>query len=202
MSGLWNSRIIHHELRDLEKLFLTFFFEDDTKVNMHTFLSTKQHQGESLKDFVERFYVLALQNQSGITQKTLVDTCRHNLQTSILIQIGVAKCRTRINLLEYDQIVEEIVAWLKAEERSKPPKSERPPRCNQDQSGRKETMATDANLASISQPAEDRPPNHPRKMYSFKDDHVELLFKLLHKGNKLKRLKPWHPEEVGKNDSP
>jgi len=40
---------------DLEKLFLTRFFEDDSEVTMPTLLATKQRKGESIKAFVERF---------------------------------------------------------------------------------------------------------------------------------------------------
>ena len=40
---------------DLEKLFLTSFFEDDSKITMPTLLATRQQKGESVKVFVERF---------------------------------------------------------------------------------------------------------------------------------------------------
>ena len=79
---------------DLEKLFLTRFFEDDSEVTMPTLLATKQRKGESVKSFVERFQNVALRCPSGMTQATLVETCRHNLQTSLLTQIGVAESRT------------------------------------------------------------------------------------------------------------
>ena len=39
---------------DLEKLFLTRLFEDNTEVAMPTLLTTKQKKGESIKAFVER----------------------------------------------------------------------------------------------------------------------------------------------------
>ena len=45
---------------DLEKLFLTRFFEDDSEVTMSTLLETKQRKGESVKAFVERFQNIAL----------------------------------------------------------------------------------------------------------------------------------------------
>ena len=45
---------------DLEKLFLTRFFEDDSEVTMPTLLATKQRKGESVKSFVERFRNVAL----------------------------------------------------------------------------------------------------------------------------------------------
>ena len=43
---------------------------------------------------------------------------------------------------------------------------------------------------------------HANKHYSFKDEHVISLFKLLHKSNKLKLPKAKRPEEVGKIDDP
>ena len=46
---------------DLEKLFLTHFFEDDSEITMPTLLATKKRKRESVKAFVERF---------GITQAT------------------------------------------------------------------------------------------------------------------------------------
>jgi len=66
---------------DLEKLFLTRFFEDDSKITMPTLLVTRQQKGELVKAFVERFQNMALRCPSGMTQATLVETCRHNLQT-------------------------------------------------------------------------------------------------------------------------
>ena len=45
---------------DLEKLFLTRFFEDNLKVTMPTLLTTKQQKGESVKVFVERFQNMML----------------------------------------------------------------------------------------------------------------------------------------------
>ena len=45
---------------DLEKLFLTRFFEDNLEVTMPTLLTTKQQKGESVKVFVERFQNMML----------------------------------------------------------------------------------------------------------------------------------------------
>ena len=38
--------------------------------------------------------------------------------------------------------------------------------------------------------------------YSFKDEHVNSLFRLLKKSNRLKLSKARRPEEVGKTDNP
>ena len=40
------------------------------------------------------------------------------------------------------------------------------------------------------------------KLYSFKDEHVVSLFKLLQKSNKLKLLEIRRPKELGKTDNP
>ena len=42
----------------------------------------------------------------------------------------------------------------------------------------------------------------PTKLYSFKDEHVVSLFKLLQKSNKFKLSDIRRPEEVGKSDDP
>jgi len=85
---------------NLKKLFLTRFFEDDSEITMPTLLATGQWKGESVKTFLERFQNMALRYPSGMTQATLVESCRHNLQTSLLPQIGVAESRSWKQLVE------------------------------------------------------------------------------------------------------
>jgi len=79
---------------DLEALFLSCFFEEEADINMHTLLLTKQKEGELVKDFIERFRELAMRSGSGMTPETLVETCRHNFLTPILVQMGVVECKT------------------------------------------------------------------------------------------------------------
>src|SRR3954468_19950168 len=69
---------------DLEALFLSRFFEEEADINMHTLFLTKQ--GELVKDFIERFRELAMRSRSGMTPETLIETCRHNFHTLILVQ--------------------------------------------------------------------------------------------------------------------
>jgi len=45
---------------DLEKLFLTCFFEDDSKLIMPTLRATRQWKREQVKAFIERFQNMAL----------------------------------------------------------------------------------------------------------------------------------------------
>jgi len=40
---------------DLEKIFLTRFFKDDSEITIPTLLAMRQQKGESVKAFVERF---------------------------------------------------------------------------------------------------------------------------------------------------
>ena len=42
----------------------------------------------------------------------------------------------------------------------------------------------------------------PNKQYSFKEEHVDSLFKLLNKSNRLKLPEIRRPDEVGKTDNP
>jgi len=65
---------------DLEKLFLTCFFEDDWEITMTTLLAMRQQKGEPVKAFVERFWNLVLRCPSGMTKATLVETCHHNFK--------------------------------------------------------------------------------------------------------------------------
>ena len=51
-----------------------------------------------------------------MTQATLVKICRHNLQTSLLAQIGVTESRTWKQFFQQGEQAEEIVVRVKAEE--------------------------------------------------------------------------------------
>ena len=49
-----------------------------------------------------------------MTPETLVETCRHNFLTPILVQIGVVECKTWKQLQEHGQTTQELVALVKA----------------------------------------------------------------------------------------
>ena len=54
----WFRKLLEGSIKnwgDLEKLFLTRFFEDDSEIIMPTLLTTIQQKGELVKAFVERF---------------------------------------------------------------------------------------------------------------------------------------------------
>ena len=62
---------------------------------------------------------MALRCSSGMTQSTLVETCRHNLQTDLLARIGVAECRSWRQLISQGEQAQKIIARIKAEEQSR-----------------------------------------------------------------------------------
>src|SRR5436853_872228 len=154
---------------------------------MHTLHLTKQKEGESIKDYIERFCELAMRSRSGMTPEVLGETCRHNFLTPILAQMGVVECKTWKQLQEHGQTAEELVALVKAEEKHKTPRSDRPPpRRNQEPSAKKETLAADTQQPSSSRPVGGGYTDRSQITYSIKDDKVEALFKMLNKGNKMK----------------
>ena len=75
---------------------------------------------------------MALRCPSGMTQSTLVETCRYNLETSLLAQIGVTECRTWNQLVLQGEQAEEIVARVRTEEKDS--KRDLKSQCNAHQS--------------------------------------------------------------------
>src|SRR4051812_15717193 len=171
---------------------------------MHTLLLTMQKEKELVKDFIERFRELAMRSRSGMTPETLVETCRHNFLTPILIQMGVVECKTWKQLQEHGQMAEELVAFVRTEEKNnRTPRGGGPPsRRNQDPPAKKEILAADTQQASSSHPTGGGFIDRSQIKYSFKDDKVEALFKMLSKSGQLKLPEPRKPEELGKTDDP
>jgi len=151
---------------------------------------------------------MALRCPSGMTQTTLVETCHHNLQTSLLAQIGVAEYRTWKQLVLQGEQVEEIVARVRAEEKDsklRPDKSMRHAPESSSHLRRKDTLIMEVKSPSKTQSVrEGMASGQPRanKLYSFEDEHVVSLFKLLQKSNRLKLSEIKCPKEVGKTDDP
>src|SRR3954465_12625968 len=106
--------------------------------------------------------------------ETLVETCRHNFLSPILVQMGVVKCKTWKQLQEHCQTAEELVALIKAEEKNnRMPRGGGPhPRCNQDPPAKKETLAAYTEQASSSRPTVGGFIDRSQVKYSFKDDKV------------------------------
>src|SRR5436190_16386600 len=77
-----------------------------------------------------------------------------------------------------------------------------PPRRNQDLPAKKETLAADTQQASSSRPTGGGFIDRSQVKYSFKDDKVEALFKMLNKDGQLKLPEPKNLEDIGKIDDP
>src|SRR3954465_13049749 len=107
-------------------------------------------------------------------------------------------------LHEYGQTTQELVALVRAEEKNN--RTSRgggpPPRRNQDPPIKKETLAADTQQALSSRPTGGGFIDRSQVKYSFKDDKVEALFKMLDKGGQLKLSEPRNPEDVGKTNDP
>src|SRR4051812_47120197 len=96
-----------------------------------------------------------------------------------------------------------MIALMKAEEKNKVPRGGRPPpRRNQHLPAKKETLVADTQQASISHPTRSGFMDRSQVKYSFKDDKVEALFKMLSKSEQMKLPEPRSPEEVSKTDDP
>ena len=111
----------------------------------------------------------------------------------LLVQIGVAESRTWKQLVQQGEQAEEIITRVRAVENK--PRTEKSTRRALEisfQSKRKDTLATETKSPVKSQPARGGgSSSQPRanKQYAFKDEHVDSLFKLLNKSNRLKALK-------------
>src|SRR3954469_13578051 len=118
--------------------------------------------------------------------------------------MGVIECKTRKQLQEHGQTAQEPVALVKAEEKNyrTPRGGGPPPRRNQDPPVKKETLAADMQQASTFRPTGGGFIDRSQIKYSFKDDKVEALFKMLDKGGQLKLPEPRNPKDMGKTDDP
>src|SRR3954470_14913610 len=145
-----------------------------------------------------------MRSRNGMKPETLVGTCRHNFLNPILVQMEVAECKTWKQLQEHGQTAQELVALVRTEEKNNrtPRRGGPPPRRNQDSPVKKKTLAVDTQQASSSRPIGGGFIDRSQVKYSFKDDMVEALFKMLNKGGQLKLPKPRNPEDVGKTDDP
>src|SRR4051812_4993200 len=139
-----------------------------------------------------------------MTPETLVETSRHNFLALILVQMGVVECKTWKQLQEHGQTAQELVALVRAEEKNNrtPRGGGPPPRRNQDPPSKKETLAVDTQQASSSHPTGGGFIDRSQIKYSFKEDKVEALFKMLNKGGQLKLPELRNPGDVGKTDDP
>jgi len=59
----WSMKLLEGSIKnwgDQEKVFLAYFFEDDSEITMPTLLTTRQWKGEPVKAFMERLQNMAL----------------------------------------------------------------------------------------------------------------------------------------------
>ena len=128
---------------------------------------------------------MALLCPCGMTQSTLVKTSHHNLQTSLLAQIGVVEHRIWKQLVLQGEQAEEIIARVRAKEKDSKPKPDRPTQRapkSSSQHRRRVIMATEVKSPLKTQSVRGGMPRYQAcasKLYSFKDEHVVALFKLL-----------------------
>src|SRR3954470_23690820 len=73
-----------------------------------TLSSSPSRRKESWSKTIEQFRELAMRSRSGMTPETLVETCRHNFLTPILVQMGVVECKTWKQLQEHGQTAQEL----------------------------------------------------------------------------------------------
>jgi len=94
---------------------------------------------------------MTLRSPSCMTQSTLVKTCRHNLQTALLAQMGAVECRTWKQLVLQGKQAEEIVARVRAEEKDSKARPDKPTQRTPESSSqpkRRDTLATEVKSPS------------------------------------------------------
>jgi len=78
----------------LETQFLSHVYEDDTEMTIDKLLFGVQREGESIRDYIERFRNLSLMCPAGMPMPMLLQTCRHNFLDQVEIRIGPVKAYT------------------------------------------------------------------------------------------------------------
>ena len=73
---------------------------------MDKLLSTAQKEGESVRDYIERFYNLSLLCPAGVPLPMLIQTCRLNFLDKVKIRIGAVKAHAWKELIEQAEIAE------------------------------------------------------------------------------------------------
>ena len=73
---------------DLETRFLSQFYKDDTEVTIDKLLSMVQKEGESVREYIERFHNLSLMRPAGMPLPMMLQTCRHNFLDRVKVRMG------------------------------------------------------------------------------------------------------------------
>ena len=80
-----------------------------------------------------------------MTQSTLVETCRHNLQTDLLARIEVAEYHSWRQLISQGEQAQKIIVRIKAEEQSRQDQPKQSDQAQSPQSEGEDTTTTEAN---------------------------------------------------------
>ena len=74
---------------DMETMFLTNFFDDDTEVSIGTLFDEKQKDGELVENFVKRFWNKAMNCRDPVTKEFILQMCHNNLFLDMLEVMGM-----------------------------------------------------------------------------------------------------------------
>lgn len=188
---------------DVERLFLSRFFNDDTEVSMTTLLSERQKKDESVSEFVKRFRNKSLHSCEAISEPTLLEMCR-NISIKILSKIGAVEARSWKELVWQGEQAEAILKRMEVEE----PRSRRGS-CGQGttsspQSKGKNTLAVETVQSPRGSQKQKGPSSNtrPPKVYDFKEEQVVKIFNSLLQGNKTKLPEIRRPEDINKTEDP
>jgi hypothetical protein len=123
--------------------------------------------------------------------------------------MGVTECSSWRQLLSQGEQAEALIERIRDEEGDSKPKSEKPAHQTNSKhpyrSKGKETLATETKAAEKPKPVQTAGATLKQKLnkqYSFKDEHVVALFKLLLNSEKLKIPETRRPEEADKVNDP
>ena len=122
------------------------------------------------------------------------------LANHALVQIGVTEYHTRKKMVLQHEQAEGIIIRVKVEEKECKLRSEKSTRHVSESSSH--SRRNDTLTAEVKSPSKPKPARRSNfseqmranKQYSFKDEHVVSLFKLLYKSNKLKLQEARRPE--------
>ena len=98
--------------KDMERLFVARFFDDDTEVSMATLLTVKQRKTESVSNLVKRFRNRSLHSRDRVSEATLIEMCRNNLSISVLSNMGAVEARSWKDLLRQGEQVESMLKHM------------------------------------------------------------------------------------------
>ena len=192
---------------DLEKLFLAHFFEDDLEISVQLTLQPSRRKESLLKLLSKDFRAwhspipAAWPSLHWLRHIAIICKLSSSLKWEWLSAALGSSWSYKANMRKK-------LYKVTAEEKDSRPRPDRPMRRALESSSlprRRYTLATNVKSPLKPQPVrggEAFGQARANKLYSFKNEHVVSLFKLLQNGNKLKLPEARCPEEVGKIDDP